>query len=197
MSTDFNELMKDRNWSSGHEYYFEKCCFELAALEERAGIGSGRDLSNGRDLWRDTRELYFGVGNLALRKELVRKHRECVSAYYGVLGSQISVAKGTLKFLKDRGNVSVWLGSGVAAIIPIVVGTAYFEIPGAIGGAVFGCFIGMAVKSAWIANRKAEIKQAKENLLKEVDYAKDERLIHWHSFGFLEENGVRDESCDR
>lgn len=182
---------------NGLEYWFKEKCSQLADLEERAGISSGRDLIDGRDLWRDVRELYFGVVDFELRKELISKHRDCVDGYHSILNGRIAVAKGTVKFLQDRGNVSVWLGSGVVATICVFVGAFYFEVFGAIAGAVLGSFVGLAVRDAWLANRAGEIKRAKEHLRKEMQYAKDEALVHRQSFGFLEEKyGTRDESWD-
>lgn len=158
---------------------------ELAELEKRAGISEKVEDANlgpllpdreasSQQYWDDTedyarhkvRRLYFEeVADVELRKAMIAKRRECDSAHDVFVKTELHNARRELNKAKQRSQRLPWLYAGFAAAACVAVGAWFFQLYGAIAGALVGFFAGQGV----IASARRERDEAVRSAQSEVD----------------------------
>ena len=165
----------------------ETCARQRRALEQKAGIAEtvslaydGRYLSipNPAEESREEnqvldtekkairlhiRDAYFSIADMGLRKKLIAKSRECEALRRRWFQQEVSDAHARLKAL----NTSIrqwWLLAALCGTGFIGGGYFIFAVPGAIAGALAGLFLGRAIEHADESRRKAELKEAENDL---------------------------------
>jgi len=188
---------------------------EVRALEDRAGIAKKvenarlgpliPDLNASSDEYfrdvddyarRKVRDLYFGVQDLALRKKLIAKQRECERFHADVLAEMMQRAHQAVAKAQQRANSLPWLRAGLLAAIWVAIGAWLFQLYGALAGALVGFFSGQGVIARARTERAKQLRSAQEELDEEV---KGQREVELRPAWFNEDEqrtGERDEAFD-
>jgi hypothetical protein len=192
----------------------EKC----EALEEVAGISQamhrardGRLIPLGaigdpvsRDeyfaddyLRRGTRNAYFAVQDVALRKQLISAERELDVQLERSFEADMAVAKSAVLAATAQGNSQPWGKAAGVAVAAVAFGYWVYGLVGAIAGAVGGFFIGQGVVAEAKARARATLEQAKQEL-EQLRKEKELRALHPPMFSHSEQRtGEREDSLDR
>jgi hypothetical protein len=192
----------------------------LLTLEERAGITKamerareGRFIPMGalgdkctpaeyfadeHDAVRDkTRDAYFSVPDLALRKELISADREIDEAQAEAFAADRIAASRALMLAEAKARREPWLNAGIAAVASVGVGAWFFNLPGAIAGAVGGYFFGHAIVSNAKNDAAVEVERARESLAAAKEGEEEVRGRPAFFSGSEEDSGERDKEFDR
>jgi hypothetical protein len=189
---------------------------EMAELEKRAGIEQKADsarlgplfpnLEHSPDEYfkdvesharRGIRRLYFGIEDLGLRKELIAKHRECDRALEIKWQSDIQAARQKLAIAQRRATSLPWLGAGSLAVLCVAIGAYFFQVYGAIGGALMGFFLGHGNIASHRHTRAEEVRTAQAELDEQLETdRKNAATPDWFNRS-EERSGERDEDFDR
>jgi hypothetical protein len=163
---------------------------KLTTLEERAGIAEqvadanlGPQFPNFRATTEEyfdetedyararVRDLYFGVGDLELRKQLIHVNREWRKAYGDMNRKDLAEARKELVNANRGVEWFPWISAAIVAATCVALGAKYFGLYGAIAGALAGFFIGHGVvaskkkeQAGEIARAAANVREAEESL---------------------------------
>jgi hypothetical protein len=188
---------------------------QLRALEERAGIAAKvedaslgslfPDLKASADQYfmetedyarRKTRDLYFGVQDEPLRKQLIAKRRECDRFHEATLHGQVKRAHQALAKARQRATSLPWLWAGCIAAFCVALGAWYFQLYGAIAGALVGFFAGQGLIASARNERAEKLRTAQADLDEEQKTVREVGLQpDWFNAN-EERTGKRDESFD-
>lgn len=159
---------------------------QLQALEERAGIAKKAEdarlgpmfpnldatpdeyFRDAEDLARrKMRRLYFAVEDLDLRKELIRKRREFDRERKAHLQGELAKTRQALTEAEKQERALPWLQfrAGCVAALFVAVGAYFFQLYGAIGGALIGFFAAQGL----IANARTALATAVRVAQAELD----------------------------
>jgi hypothetical protein len=149
---------------------------QLFAVEERAGVAG--QANQARRLAVDAvertdeefadakerslvalRQIYFGVSDLAQRKELIRLRRESDRAMRNA-GGAVAVANKRLAAQQRRANALPWVLAGLLAAACVAVGALLFQLYGAIAGALLGFFVAQGLIARERAKRAEAVRAA-------------------------------------
>jgi hypothetical protein len=188
---------------------------QIGALEVRAGVferlaharlgdlGPGSP-NSAREMLDDkyapgvraaARDLYFGVEDIALRMELIRKQREFERAYRAVYEDAIAIARKAV--VDAEGRDLPGLRIGLATAICVALGAVTFRIYGAIAGALVGFFIGLSLMDRARRLRAEKLRDARATLDEELETRRREYTPQRYWFSEHEERtGQRDGSLD-
>src|SRR5450631_1734756 len=111
---------------------------------------------------RKVRQLYFAVEDLELRRELIRKRRECDRAHKGHLQVELAKTRQKLTDAQKQAQTLPWLRAGCLAAVFVAIGAYFFQLYGAIGGALIGFFAaqGAIANARTAAADKVRVAQA-------------------------------------
>jgi len=148
---------------------------EQSQLEAKAGIKEKADQIRRVEMHRSVsedraiRQLYFSVADLDLRKALIGielKGHRAQQAY------RAATAAGNRNDLwkAEQSLTHRHLYAAVGAAVCVVLGWLAFGLPGAIGGAVAGYFVGLAVSEAFVRDRRARIAELKRVVQQDEDF---------------------------
>lgn len=108
------------------------------------------------------RAAYFSVADVELRKQMIKLQRDRASILRQMQEHSIYDARRELQQAQSKAADYPWQGASVAAIIAVAIGAYFFQLIGAIAGAVVGFFDGQG----WVAEAKKNaawaLKQAEE-----------------------------------
>ncbi len=170
---------------------------QLAALEARAGItkdmeraregnfmplgidgekvSSDEDLADEHDgLRRRTRQAYFGVADIELRKELIKTDREINKKFDEHSEDDFREANGAVAKAKAASSQQPWGLAAIIAIAAVAIGYKVYDIVGAIAGAVGGFFLAMGT----VKNNQTETAAAFEQAEKELAELKKSQYVN-------------------
>jgi len=151
---------------------------ERRRLERRAGIPEQGKHPYGRsDKARlEVRERYFAVPDVALRKKLIRAERACSRAWPATMHALLEEARRKLAKAQRRANAPLpWLQAGLWAAACVAIGASFFQLYGAIAGALVGFFLGQGVIAGARTSRPEAVRIAQEN----VDSRQESEEIGW------------------
>jgi hypothetical protein len=192
---------------------------ELRELEKRAGIfdqaeraregplfplcAFGGDFSSEEyfddqhdDIRRNTRGLYFGVEDADLRRQLIVAHRSMDKLWRRELSQDIHKAKQTLEAKEAKLDHQPWEWAALIGVASVAAGSYMWALSGAIGGAVFGYFMGHSIIATARAKAKQQIRQATRDLALAIGN-EEEAELRPATFSNLEETtGERDSEFD-
>jgi hypothetical protein len=143
------------------------------------------------------RDTYFSVSDLELRKRLIATQRKIEAQILRCFEADVLKATQTLNAVKGRAGNEPW---GIAAAISagmVAIGFTLFGLPGAIGGAVAGFFVGQGT----VAKAKREVATEISLAVESLDLQKRslaEQMLRPESFSISEEvMGERQPELDR
>jgi hypothetical protein len=179
----------------------DECISALIELERQCGISADmeRAWNNVSGTWKVewVRETYFSVEDLKTRKPLIalfRKREDLRRERY-----RLEVLEATAALEKARqSDRHWWLIAGASAALLILFGNHFFQLPGAIAGAVIGLFLGRQIeveagrkRRSWIEGARSDLKEAQDTFVtfqKELPtFSTDEELT-----GVRQSDGVAD-----
>jgi len=189
---------------------------ELRELEERAGITkkvedaqlgpfipnleatpTEYELDREDNARRRVRDLYFGVQDVALRKALISKYRECDRLHAQLLSAQLKREYLALEKAKRHLGRLPWAMPAIYAVICVAVGAYFFQLYGAIAGGLVGFFLGQATVAQGRSRATEALRQAQESYDEEVK-GQSEVALRPDWFNTTEEHtGDRDEEFDK
>jgi hypothetical protein len=189
---------------------------ELMALEKRAGVDEKAESARLGPMFpnleaspdeyfkeveysarRGMRKLYFAVGDLALRKELIAKLRECGRALKATRQTDINTARQKLATAQRRARSLPWIGAGTLAVLCVAAGAYFFQVYGAIGGALMGFFLGQGNIASHRNSTAEEVRTSQEELDELLKTEREnEATPEWFNAS-EERTGARDEDFDR
>jgi len=116
---------------------------------------------------RRLRDLYFKVGDLELRKELISKDREEGSLALRYYQQELSDTAGRLETARSvRGHWWIW--ASIWGIVLLSLGFHFFGLIGALGGLLVGYLNGRRMEHEAVRAREAVVADA-ERELKEAE----------------------------
>lgn len=194
----------------------DKLRAEVAELEERAGISEEIEDTNlgplfpnldgsSQEYWDDSeeyarrklRQLYFEeVSDVELRKAMIAKRRECDSAYEAFLKSNLHRMKVELAKAQHRSQRLPWFLAGLAAAFCVAIGASFFQLYGAIGGALVGFFVGQGMIAKQRTEREATVRYAQSQVDEAVKLVKEDQLSPDWFNRYEASTGERDEEFD-
>jgi hypothetical protein len=147
----------------------EKISAEIAALSKaivelhrRVGIRDF-DLYTTHERAQRRREAYFAIADTTFRKDLIAKDRQLEELLREEARLQVQNAEAALKDAHKSGR-SVWVLTPSIGIGCVVYGYQFFDLVGAIGGAVLGLSISRLLEAEVFSARQTKIAAA-ENAL--------------------------------
>lgn len=149
------------------------------------------------DYLRDnTRDAYFSVKDIDIRKRLITERRLIESHYRQWHEEEIIAANRKASTAAEKATHQPWGMAALFGIGAVALGYWVFEIVGAIGGAVAGLFLGQGVIAKSRNEASAELAQASH----ELEQAQKEKLdssLNPDFFSHREEiSGERDTAID-
>lgn len=116
------------------------------------------------DFRRHARDAYFSVRNMDLRKKLIAAQRNIERCIDQRHDADVIEAETALQTASAKQGSVPWLVAGFWALVSVALGAWQWGVIGAIGGAVFGYFLGNSIVAE--ANKKAasEVSEAQETL---------------------------------
>jgi hypothetical protein len=110
------------------------------------------------------RDAYFSVSELELRKRLIATQRDIEAQFRRSFEADVLEATKTLNAAKARSGNEPWgLAAAIAAGM-VALGYKFFGLPGAIGGAVAGFFVGQSTVAKAKREVTTEVSLAVESL---------------------------------
>jgi hypothetical protein len=167
-----------------------------------AASGSEQDQRETVEYWEDQRrttarllrEAVFSVSNVGMRIRLIAKEREIEELRRDLFVQLSHDADATLEEARIP-RPTWWIAAAVVGTMLVAVGYLFFGIPGALGGAVTGFFLGRYLEELSKADHNARIRRA-ENDQKEAKATKTEILNRPQIFSREEEKtGEPDPGC--
>jgi hypothetical protein len=144
-----------------------------------------------------TRNAYFSVENVELRKKLIKANREIWERVARSDNEDVVVAKREVSIATTKAQKQPWEKAALVAVAVVAVGYWTFGIVGAIGGAVGGFFLGQGVISNARIKANAELQQATD-ALEQVKKEKADGDLMPEFFSFSEvASGERQADLDR
>lgn len=145
---------------------------------------------------RKIRDAYFSIADLDLRKRLISTDRKLHEVWLRSCDDDIGEAAQSVAKARAAADRQPWEMAALIAGVCVAVGYVGAGLPGAIGGAVVGFFLGQGT----IANAKSKARQhleSAEDLLKEAKADNEELAKRPEYFTVGEElTGERDGSFD-
>lgn len=131
---------------------------ESHTLEERAGISqkreealhprsnpewSSKEYFEYADLWlhSKTREFYFSVTDISLRKKLITTKRKIDATYQLMLDEDVTAAKHDISVALTRAKNYPWLKHASYSLIASIVGWLIFGVKGTIAGIALALYL--------------------------------------------------------
>jgi hypothetical protein len=189
---------------------------ELTELEKRAGIAEKvenaqlgplfPDLDQSSEEYfkeseylarRRVRKLYFSLEDAGVRKDLIRKRRECDRAAESYWQSQVAEARQKVEAAQREANSLPWTQAGGVAVLCVAVGAYFFHIYGAIAGGLMGFFLAqgmLAHERSFRGDAERTARAELEEMLKTT--RENEATPDWFNAS-EERSGERDENFDR
>jgi len=147
-------------------------------------------------LRRKTRDAYFSVIELALRKKLVAAARKVESRYRQSLEEDFIAANRAVLTARAKTQRQPWGKAAIFGVGAVAAGYWAFGMVGAIAGAVGGFFLGQGIITESRNEANEELAQAAAEL-EQVQKDKTEQSLMPEFFGNAEEfSGERDERID-
>ena len=119
------------------------------------------------------REVIFAVPDLSLRKRLINAYRASGKAWPAFMQTKLEEAQKELAKAQRRAESLPWLRAGLLAAFCVGIGATFFELYGAIAGALVGFFAGQGV----IANARTERPEAVRLAQLEVESRRESASI--------------------
>lgn len=168
----------------------------LGALGEPAS--SAEYFADEHDYLRSkTRDAYFSVQDLELRKQLIAAERAVDAEIEKSYAADMSEANQTLLLAQAAADKQPWRTAAVVALGAVALGNWFYGLVGAIAGAVGGFFLSQAI----VHEAKVTTKAALSTAVAEIEQLRKDskqRALHPPIFSINEElTGQRDEHLDR
>jgi hypothetical protein len=143
-----------------------------------------------------TRDAYFSITNMELRKQLIATQRLVESRLRQSLQQDIIAANREVLMATAKVQRQPWGKAALFSIGAVAIGYWVFGIVGAISGAVCGFFLGQGVISEARNEANAELAQA-SNDLEQTQKEESEDSLMPEFFSYSEEiSGERDTALD-
>jgi hypothetical protein len=158
----------------------DACAAALESASQKAGIEA--DVQRARNSSGGQREkyraIYFAVPDIDLRKELIQAHVGFDSAIRNYNDAVVAKSKQFLIVARENAESGPipWFVAGTVAVIVVAAGGAFFSEVGAIGGAVFGFFIGQGIIYSAKRNRIRGLRAAEQEVQALTDGPQQEGL---------------------
>jgi hypothetical protein len=188
---------------------------ELIALETRAGIiEKVKDAELGPFLpnldasheeyfkeveyhaRRKIRQLYFGLLDVAVRKELIAKRRQCDSVEAAYWQREVATARQNLEDKERRVHSLPWGWAGSLAVLCVAIGAYFFQIYGAIGGALMGFFLAQGFLAQQRNTGAVSVRAAQEELDEALKTERENEATLAYFNAGEERTGEMDEEFD-
>ena len=137
-------------------------------------------------LRRKTRDAYFSVQDLGLRKKLIAADRAVDSFRQRTLQEDIVEASRAVSWAKAKTEQLPWTKAALAGVAAVTIGYWVFGLVGAIACAVGGYFLGQGIVTAARNEANAVLDQALSGL-QELQKEKAERALMPECFSHQEE----------
>lgn len=121
------------------------------------------------------RRAVFGIEDREIRKTIIDKHRELERAGAGLTREIIEDAERELAKAKRDADNLPWTSAALGAAAWVALGYYFFNLAGAIGGAVIGFFFGQGTIDRARKMGAAAITEAENNLSQVTLDAQEER----------------------
>jgi hypothetical protein len=108
---------------------------------------------------RHLRNLYFRIGNIILRKELIAKHREIGELDLEYKWQELSDARSRLELARST-DKRWWVWASIFGVVPVGLGFLFFGLVGSLGGLLVGYFIGRRIEHEALRARDRAIAEA-------------------------------------
>lgn len=182
------------------EEQLKRLAEELDDLERQAAIHEQSERDRESSWWamgrHKIRDAYFSVADLELRRRLISTERKLHEAWLRSCDDDIRKAERNVAKARAASDRPPWEMAALIAGVCVAVGYVGAGLPGTIGGAVVGFFLGQGT----IANAKSKARQhldSAEDLLKEAKADNEELAKRPEYFTVGEElTGERDGSFD-
>jgi hypothetical protein len=146
---------------------------------------------------RKVRKLYFAVEDIGLRKVLIAKRRECDTAAEAHWQEIITQERKTLAAATRKADSLPWLQAGSYGVLFVALGSYFFHIYGAIGGALLGFFLGQGMIAQARTFNATAMREAQEQLDQSLETERQRRATpDWFNAGEAR-TGEMDEDFDR
>jgi hypothetical protein len=189
---------------------------ELMELEERAGLSDKvKDAQLGPmfpnleatpdEYFKETeyhtrrkvRRLYFALPDVDARKELIAKRRLFDSVRKAYWQREAATARQNL-IDKQRAATSLsWGRAGVLAAVCVAVGSYFFQLYGAIGGALMGFFLAQGALANERNYKAAAVRAAQEELEEALKTEREDAAAPAWFDASEERTGEMDKDFDR
>ena len=128
---------------------------------------------------------------------MIAKCRECERFGEATIQGQVSRAHQALTKAQQRASSLPWLWAGILAALFVAIGARYFQLYGAIGGALVGFFADQGVISNARIKRGHDVRSAQADFDEEQETQRVGGLKPDWFNTHEERTGERDESFDQ
>lgn len=188
-------LEKEADLSELMERAREGRFIPLGALGEK--VTPDQYFADEYDHLRDkTRDAYFSVKDIALRKKLIATTRKWEHCQKRSIEEDIAAANRAVSIARAKAQRQPWSMAALLGVASVAVGYWLFGLVGAIGGALAGFFLGQGVIASSRNHANEELADRTSHL-EDVQKDKAEHLLMPEFFSDREEtSGERDERLD-
>lgn len=140
---------------------------EISRLLDRAGIRDQyEDVRHAEYGYRrmSMRRLFFGVADVAVRKRLIGLTREIEALMLRLIEDERATATRMLQAAERTAVMGSWGLAAAIAGVSVAIGHLIFALPGAIGGALVGYFLGRGYIEASKLKAASDVQRAKARL---------------------------------
>lgn len=149
---------------------------ELREIEAKAGLTEAMRSAqehcvafDANSYWRRIkRDAYFSVQDSDLRNALINKCAQCDLEVGLLHEEELIQLRQVLEMTTAGAERLPWVSAAAVAVLVVAVGAGIAGVPGAIGGAVAGIFLGQGVIQGGKVRRLRAIKIAQANLDEEA-----------------------------
>lgn len=113
---------------------------------------------------RKIRKIYLNIKDLEIRKQLIQKERKAGKLQAQWFEAEVYKARQELNKIKESAGKNWYYMAAGTAILAIAGGYGVFNIPGAIGGALVGYFLGRGIEENARKDRERSITNAENNV---------------------------------
>jgi len=146
---------------------------------------------------RKVRKLYFSLEDVALRKQLIAKRRLFDSLCDADRKKDVATARQNLTDKQKAAGSLSWGWAGSIAVLCVASGGYFFQIYGAIGGALMGFFLAQGFLAQQRNTGAQEVHAAQEELDEALKTEREnEATPDWFNAS-EERTGEKDEDFDR